>query len=239
MRDFCTRHESAFAVIQGGNRISTYILMKILESAPERYDTGIRILTLGKLEKAYDRLLLYIKSGQRVLDIGCGTGALTLRAARKGAIVKGIDVNPQMLEIAQERANKMDISQNVEFCEMGIAELDGEKSENFDIVMSGLCFSELTQYELIYSLREIGRILKPEGTLLIADEVRPKNVLKRMLNGVVRFPLAFITYVFTQTTTRAVENLLELTEQAGFLTQSVRLNKMGNFMELICKKRQE
>ena len=65
--------------------MSTYILMKILESIPSRYDRGIYILTLGKLDKIYNRLTSYIKKGQKVLDLGCGTGALTLRAAQKGA----------------------------------------------------------------------------------------------------------------------------------------------------------
>jgi len=75
--------------------------MKILESAPSRYDQGIRILTLGRLDKVYNRLTSHIKKGQNILDLGCGTGALTLRAAQKSAKVKGIDINPQMLEIAQ------------------------------------------------------------------------------------------------------------------------------------------
>ncbi len=66
--------------------------MKIFESAPDRYDKGIRILTLGRLDKVYNHLTSYIKSGQRVLDIGCGTGALTLRAAQRSSKVKGIDV---------------------------------------------------------------------------------------------------------------------------------------------------
>lgn len=79
----------------------TYVLMKVLESAPNRYDRGIRILTLGELDEAYDRLTSHIKPGQIVLDVGCGTGALTVRAAMRGARVKGIDVNPQMLEIAR------------------------------------------------------------------------------------------------------------------------------------------
>ena len=78
--------------------MSTYLLMKILESVPQRYDKGIRILTGNTLDNSYNRLASYIKRGQKVLDIGCGTGALTLRAARNGAFVKGIDINPQMLE---------------------------------------------------------------------------------------------------------------------------------------------
>jgi ubiquinone/menaquinone biosynthesis C-methylase UbiE len=212
--------------------------MKVLESVPERYDAGIRILTLGKLEKAYDRLASHIESGQKVLDIGCGTGALTLRAAQKGANVKGIDVNLQMLEIAQKRANEMNVIQNVEFCEMGVAELDGEKSENYDIVMSGLCFSELSEHELIYTLKEIKRILKPGGMLLIADEAKPNRLLKKIFNWLVKFPLVIITYILTQTTTKAVENLPEMTERAGFMIESLRSNKMENFVELIAKKSQ-
>ena len=67
----------------------SYVLMKILESAPYRYDKGIRILTLGKIDKAYDRLTERIKKNDKVLDIGCGTGMLTIRAAMKGATVTG------------------------------------------------------------------------------------------------------------------------------------------------------
>jgi len=210
--------------------------MKVLESAPDRYDMGIRILTLGRLDKAYDRLTSYIKSGQKVLDIGCGTGALTLRAALKGANVKGIDLNLQMLEIAQKRANKTNVKKNVEFCEMGAAELDSEKTENYDVVMSGLCFSELTEDELIYTMKEVKRILKPKGILLVADEVIPNRLSKKMFNWLIRFPLVIITFILTQTTTKAVDNLPEMMEKAGFLIESVRLNKMGNFIELIGKK---
>ncbi len=123
--------------------MSTYILMKILESAPDRYDRGIRILSLGKLDKAYDRLISPVKEGQRVLDIGCGTGALTLRAAKKGAKLKGIDVNSRMMEIAQKRAEEAKLAQNIEFSEMGVAELGSEKPESYDVAMCGLCFSEL------------------------------------------------------------------------------------------------
>lgn len=210
--------------------------MKVLESAPDRYDMGIRILTLGRLDKAYDRLTSYIKSGQKVLDIGCGTGALTLRAALKGANVKGIDLNLQMLEIAQKRANKTNVKKNVEFCEMGAAELDSEKTENYDVVMSGLCFSELTEDELIYTMKEVKRILKPKGILLVADEVIPNRLSKKMFNWLIRFPLVIITFILAQTTTKAVDNLPEMMEKAGFLIESVRLNKMGNFIELIGKK---
>ena len=211
-------------------------MMKILETAPGRYDKGIRILTLGRLGKAYDRLTSHIRKGQKILDLGCGTGALTIRAAQKAAKVKGIDINSQMLEIAQKRAAEANLAQNVELCEMGVAELGGEESESYDIVMSGLCFSELTEDELLYTLREAKKILKPEGLLLIADEVRPKSISKMILNWLIRIPLVTITYLITQTTTKAVKNLPEKVEKAGLAIQSIKLSKIEDFIELVGRR---
>jgi len=215
--------------------MSTFILMKILESAPSRYDQGIYILTLGKLDKVYDRLTSHIKKGQTILDLGCGTGALTLKAAQKGAKVKGIDINAQMLEIAQKQVIKKNLLQNINLCEMGVAELETEKSDSYDMVMSGLCFSELSEDELIFTLKEVKRILKPGGFLHVADEVRPKNILKRILNGIVKFPLVIITYIITQTTIHSIENLPEKIKESGLLIESVRLNNMENFIEVVAK----
>jgi len=217
-------------------QMSTYILMKILESAPDRYDRGIRILSLGKLDKVYDRLISPVKEGQRVLDIGCGTGALTLRAAKKGAQVKGIDVNSRMMEIAQKRAEAAKLAQNIEFSEMGVAELGREKPESYDVAMSGLCFSELTEDELIYTLKEVKRLLKPGGILLIADEISPEGTLKRILNWLIRFPLVIVTYLITQTTTHAVKNLPEKIEEAGFSIETVRSSSLSNLTELTATK---
>jgi ubiquinone/menaquinone biosynthesis C-methylase UbiE len=211
-------------------------LMKVLESAPSRYDAGIRLLTLGKVDEAYERLASHIKAEQRALDIGCGTGALALKAAQRGVQVKGIDINAQMLEIAQERVSKADLLQNIELCEMGIAELGNEESESYDVVMSGLCFSELTEDELTYTLREAKRILRPGGLLLVADEVVPRSMAKRVLNWLVRLPLVVITYAVTQTTTNAVERLPEQIVETGFLVESIKADGLGSFMELIGKK---
>ncbi len=212
--------------------MSIYVLMKILESAPERYDKGINILTMGKYNAAYDRLISHIKRGQNVLDIGCGTGTLTLKAANKGARVKGIDLNAQMLEIAKKNAAEMNLSQNTEFCEMGIAELENIGSQTCDVITSGLCFSELSEDELTYTLNQVKRIVKPDGILLIADEVIATHILKRILNLLIRIPLKAITWVLTQTTTDAVSNLPGKVEQAGFQIKEIRLNKMENFIEL-------
>lgn len=219
--------------------MSTYILMKILESAPGRYDRGIRILTLGQVDRAYDRLVSHIRQGQTVLDVGCGTGALALRAASRGAGVKGIDINAQMLEIAAERARQMNQAESIEFCEMGVAELECEEPHSYDVVMSGLCFSELTPDEVAFALRQAMRMLKPGGWLLLADEARPASTWKGILSGLLRIPLVVITYLLTQTSTKAIKNLPAQVAKAGFEIVSARSSLLDTFIELAARKSEE
>ena len=67
--------------------------------------------------------------GQRVLDAGCGTGALAIEAARRGAQVVAVDLSPTLLELASERAATVPGPGRVEFragdmLEMGQGEFD-------------------------------------------------------------------------------------------------------------------
>ena len=221
--------------------MSTYVLMRILESAPDRYDRGIRLLTLGRLDEAYDRLAAHIQPGDRVLDIGCGTGALTLRALARGGDVTAMDINPEMMDVA---AGKVDgyreatggTPGDVTFLEMGVAEMDELETGGFDTVMSGLCFSELTDDEIAYALGHIERILKVGGMLLIGDEVLPEGILRRLLYTLFRIPLTALTYLVTQTTTGAVKNLGSRVADAGLQIESIRRSGVGGFVELVARK---
>lgn len=210
--------------------------MKILESSPSQYDRGIRLLSFGKIDKIYDRLTSHILSGQQVLDIGCGTGALALRAALNGARIKAMDINSHMLEIARKKANEAGILQNMQFIEMGVAELGNEQANAYDIVMSGLCFSELTDDELVFTLFQVSRILKPDGCLLVADEIMPDTLFHKIISTFIRIPLKIITYLLTQTTTRAIKNLPQKISQSGLIIESIHHNKLHDFTELVAKK---
>lgn len=213
--------------------MSLYVLMKLLERRPERYDTGLRILSSGKIEKAYKHLISHIKPGQKVLDIGCGTGTLSIQAALKGAFVKGIDINPGMLEIAKIRAEKSGVLDKIELVEMGVEELDKEKEESYDVVMSGLCFSELSENELNYTLNQIRRILKPGGLVLIADEIAPSHPVKKILHTLVRIPLKLITYLIVRSSTHPLRNFPEKLRKYGFAIVKFNSNWLENFAVLV------
>ena len=53
-------------------------------------------------------------AGKRILDAGCGTGALALELAKKGASVVAIDLSPNLIELAKERISPVD-RQNIDF----------------------------------------------------------------------------------------------------------------------------
>ncbi len=217
--------------------MSTLLLMKLFETTPSRYDKGIRLLTGGQLDDLYDRLIAQVKEGDRVLDIGCGTGALTLRAAKKGAHVKAIDINPGMLDVARSKAEAAHLSQNINFEEMGVAELGREEDRSYDAVMSGLCLSELTEEELNFAVKEVVRILKPGGLFLVADEVRPSSFFRRLFQGIFRSLFKLFVFLVSGTTTRALKNVLKKIEGAGFEIVSYGLNKSQNLLSLAARKK--
>ena len=219
--------------------MSTLLLMKLFEATPSRYDKGIRLLTGGQLDNLYDRLIAHVRKGDWVLDIGCGTGALTLRAAKKGARVKAIDINPGMLEVARAKAEAAHLSKNIEFVEMGVAELGNETYRSYDAVMSGLCLSELTEEELDFAVNEVSRILKPGGLFLVADEVRPQSFFRKLLQGFFRTIFKLFVFLVSGTTTRALKNFPGKIEGAGFKIVSYELNKSQNLLNLAARKNRD
>jgi ubiquinone/menaquinone biosynthesis C-methylase UbiE len=221
------------------NKMSTMLLMKLFEKTPARYDKGIRLLTGGRLEGIYDLLVLHVKEGDRVLDVGCGTGALSLRAAQRGAKVKAIDINPAMLDIAKEKAEKAGAAPKIEFVEMGAAEMGLEGDRSYDAVMSGLCLSELTDAELTFALSEFGRILKPGGLVLVVDEVQPHNFFLRLFYGVFRSVFKLLVFFVTGTTTRALKKFPERVQEAGFQIISSKSHRGLSLLELVAKKIQD
>ena len=112
-----------------------------------------------------------IKSGIRVLDIGCGTGsmAVLIKKLHPDAEVVGIDPDPAALSICKRKAKRTGLS--VEF-DRGFADHMPYADGWFDRVFSSLMFHHLAADEKSATLREIRRVLKAGGSLHLLDFVR-------------------------------------------------------------------
>ncbi len=118
-----------------------------------------------------------IRSGEHVLDIGCRTGALTCLAARvasPGGSARGIDVAPDMVRLAREKAACIPTRPGFE---LASAEALPFSNGEFDVVLASLVLDRLPDGVLQTALREIRRVLKSHGRLIVVASVRPKGFL--------------------------------------------------------------
>jgi len=217
--------------------MSSYIYMKILESQPRRYDRGIALLSFGQSEKARKRLVAdNVRSGNRVLDIGCGTGTAAIMAAHRGTKVTAFDISAPMLAVARDKVAAAFLSDGIELIEMGVSGMDRFADASYDVVMSMLAFSEFSLDEQTYALDHTYRILRPGGLLAIADEVKPTTMGKQLLHSAVRIPLLVLTFALTQTTTRAVDGLTERIRASGFRVEMEERSAFDSFLYLVARK---
>lgn len=209
----------------------SFVYMKILESRPERYDAGMSLLTLGALTKIKRQIAAHTHPGNRVLDLGCGTGTLAQMCVERGAQVTGVDANSGMLAVAKRN------SPSTKYLNISLSNLDDHLAdESFDIILSTLAFSELTRAERLYLLKQIKRVLKKDGKVLIGDEIIPEKFLAKYLYYALRFPLRLLTWIVTQNTTHAIANFDDEVRQVGMEIVSRKPFMLGMFILLEIKK---
>ncbi len=203
--------------------MSSLALMRWLESAPQRYDAGMRWLTLGRVSKLHDALAAAAAPapGAAVLEIGCGTGAVTARLVARGAIVTALDQSPEMLEQARARL-AAESDGRVTWLERSASEIDALPQQGFDAVVASLCLSEMSAPERAFVLREASRRLRPGGVLAVADEVRPRRGGQRLLHALLRGPQAALAWLLAGSTSRPLRDLGAELRAAGFALRAER-----------------
>jgi ubiquinone/menaquinone biosynthesis C-methylase UbiE len=136
-----------------------------------RYDRLVKVLMLGK-EDAIRKTTLQraeVSAGEKVLDVGCGTGSLTVMAKRTvgpTGEVCGIDPAPEMIELARHKAAGAGV--DVAF-QVGTIEALPFPGGDFDVVLSSLMVHHLPDDLKTAGFREIHRVLKQGGRFLIVD----------------------------------------------------------------------
>lgn len=142
------------------------------------YDPVVRFTTRERVFKKALTEEIPIKTGQRILDIACGTGTLTimLKGSAPDAEVVGIDGDANILRIAREKIREAGADIRVEQgMSFDLPFADG----TFDYVVASLFFHHLTRENKLKTLFEISRVLRSGGEFHVADWGPPANALTR------------------------------------------------------------
>jgi ubiquinone/menaquinone biosynthesis C-methylase UbiE len=138
---------------------------------PIRYDLRLWFMARGR-EGALRRELVELarlQAGERVLDVGCGTGSLAIAAKRRvgpDGAVHAIDPSPEMIGRARSKARRAKI--DIVF-EQAIAQTLPFADGSFDAVLSTFVLHQLPGEAIHRAVAEMRRVLRPGGRLLLVD----------------------------------------------------------------------
>src|SRR5262249_53091571 len=135
------------------------------------YDWAVQLLTLGRARELRRRTvaLAALQPGERILEVGCGTGEVALLAAAATGptgSVAGLGAAPGMIVRAQRKARRRRVA--VDF-RVGVVEALDFPDASYDVVLSSLMMHHLPPSLKRRGLAEIQRVLKPGGRLLVVD----------------------------------------------------------------------
>ena len=124
-----------------------------------------------------------VKAGDRVLDVGCGTGDQVFHYEQKGAIATGVDQNPNMIELAERNRKRRGFNHGT-FRLASATELpfpDGY----FDCASISLALHEMERDERNRAVSEMKRVVKKKGTLIFIDfqVPLPKNSIGYLIKA--------------------------------------------------------
>jgi ubiquinone/menaquinone biosynthesis C-methylase UbiE len=185
---------------------------KLMKSQMEKmvpsYDSYMRKVTLGRERTLRETTvnLAQIGPGDYVLEVGCGTGTLSLAAKRQAGPsgkVFGIDVIPGMVELSRRKAAQA--GEDATF-QLGSIDDIPFATNQFDVVMCSFMIFHMPEVVRRTGMTEIYRVLKPQGRLLVLDlalptQPVPRAIAQRLFGGMLQHDL---------------RELLPLMEASGF-----------------------
>lgn len=147
-----------------------------------RYDRMNHVFSLN-IDKIWrNKALSELPGNATVLDEACGTADFSIAAVRKGAAkVVGIDITPQMIELGKEKVRAAGYEGVIEL-RLADAENLPFENDSFDAII--VAFGVRNYENMDIAIKEMYRVLKPGGKVIILELTVPK---KRFMRGLYMF----------------------------------------------------
>jgi ubiquinone/menaquinone biosynthesis methyltransferase len=168
------------------NNVNTEIPVKQpgqLGHMAKYYDLITAFMTFGR-EKRLRQLtvqLAQLKPGDKVLEVGCGTGNLTIAAKKQvgqsGEVI-GIDIAPEMITVATRKAARKKV--DIKLVTASIEKIPFDDN-TFDYVLCSFMIHHMPEYVRLNGIKEVYRVLKPGGHLFVLDFTLPEKTKQRNL----------------------------------------------------------
>lgn len=148
---------------------------------PRRYDLLVRVLFAGRGSRVRTNIAdaVGLVPGRQVLDVGCGTGTLAVALAKcvgPSGWAAGVDASPEMIAAAKAKAVRAKI--DVHF-EVAAAQQLPFPDAMFDAVTTSLTIHHVPEADRLLAVRELLRVLRPGGQLLIAEFQAPTRPISK------------------------------------------------------------
>ncbi len=112
---------------------------------------------------------LSVKSGETLIDFGCGTGVLAIQAALRGVKVFAVDISENMLAYAEQQALEKDI-RSIRFIHSGFLNYN-HPLQSVNYITTSFSFHHLPDFWKVVALKRMNSLLKDLGVLYIQDVV--------------------------------------------------------------------
>jgi len=190
------------------------------------YDGWFYAVFVDPWEKEIGEIISdFMEDDSTVIDIGCGTGAIVFRLAKKCKRVVGIELSLKMIQYANKKKEEGKYP-NVEFVHADATNLSGTIDQRFDYAITSLVIHEMKVDDRVKAINEMKVIAKK---IIIADYIAPQPMNLWGISNILSERLAGIDHYRNYRSFIADKGIDNLLYSCGLHIEQEKIDKTGTF----------